>query len=185
MESIRIEIATIESAREVMKCTNDAFMADSFFKKEEFHQRFTISDVEEHMRNSNSLFLIASSEAEPGRIVGSILMNWTSSISNNFETFVGHFSAVSVPPAFAKRGIGKKLVQTAEQKLLEISTKSTLPSKVVMEMGVINLREDLFPWYESQGYSKHERLPDSDELARIKLDEVEVYCILMQKQLRA
>ena len=185
MDNLRIQTATLESARKVMDCTNDAFMADSFFKKSEYHQRFTLSDVEEHIRKENSLFLIATSETEPGdQVFGSILIDLSRNVNDGTVTYVGHFSAVSVPGIFAKRGIGKKLVQAAEQKLLEFAATSPVPSKVIMEMGVINLREDLFPWYESQGYVKFQRLPDSEELARIKLDEVEVYCILMQKILR-
>lgn len=59
------------------------------------------------------------------------------------------------------KGIGKALVKAAEDKLLEIarcqwdevvdskhcdSSSSTISLKVVMEMGVINQRADLFPW---------------------------------------
>lgn len=50
-------------------------------------------------------------------------------------------------------------------------------------MGVINQREDLFPWYEMQGYKTIGKLPHDEELARIVKDGVDIYCVLMRKQL--
>lgn len=108
----------------------------------------------------------------------------------------GKFSAVSVPTKFGKQGIGKALVTGAESKLVEIAQEQLLIKKsagddgiklsVVMEMGVINLRTDLFPWYEKQGYSIiGEFLPRDKEVEMIKLPDVEVHCILMRKQLSA
>ena len=51
-----------------------------------------------------------------------------------------------------------------------------------MEMGVINQRKDLFPWYEGQGYKViGEIRPNDAELLRICLDEVDICCVLMRK----
>ena len=52
-----------------------------------------------------------------------------------------------------------------------------------MEMGVINLRTDLFPWYEKQGYKILHEIPNDEEVSRIVLPELNVYCILMRKQI--
>lgn len=55
---------------------------------------------------------------------------------------------------------------------------------VNMEMGVINQRKDLFPWYEGQGYNIiGEIRPNDEELLRICLDDVDICCILMRKRL--
>lgn len=113
---------------------------------------------------------------------------------------MGHFSAVSVPEKFGKRGIGKSLVQAAEQQLIielghkenelqEVSSSfDGIPSRVdvnvSMEMGVINLRTDLFPWYQSQGYQiEGEIRPNDTEITRIILDNMDVCCVLMKKVL--
>ena len=110
----------------------------------------------------------------------------------------GKFSAVSVPTRFAKRGIGKGLVQAAEEKLLEVAkqefdvrvqqaqVEESKPTSLIvtMEMGVINQRTDLFPWYESQGYvTIGEIHPNDEEVTRICLEGVDICCVLMRKNL--
>lgn len=116
----------------------------------------------------------------------------TQSITNCFhrlQQVIGKFSAVSVPTRFEKRGIGKALVKAAEAQLQEIAqqelSKMETPKILVvhMEMGVINQRKDLFPWYEGQGYKViGEIRPNDTELLRICLDDVDICCILMRKE---
>lgn len=97
---------------------------------------------------------------------------------------------MSVPTRFEKRGIGKALVRAAENQLLKVAQEehSTCPTSkllVHMEMGVINQRTDLFPWYEGQGYQIiGEIRPNDAELLRICLDDVDICCILMRKVLQ-
>lgn len=58
-------------------------------------------------------------------------------------------------------------------------------SKIIGEMGVINLRKDLFPWYEKMGYEViGEIRPNDAEVSRIILDDLDVCCILMRKVLK-
>ena len=105
----------------------------------------------------------------------------------------GKFSAVAVPERFARRGIGQALVKGAESLLLDIAKQQalnqqqsgeTLSLEVAIEMGVINLRKDLFPWYEKQGYSVVEKIwPNDKEIEMIKLDHLDVHLVLMRKQL--
>jgi hypothetical protein len=81
------------------------------------------------------------------------------------------------------------LVQSAESKIIQIGTEMKLKQNAsisvqcTMEMGVINLREDLFPWYNKLGYETLDRLPHDEELRRIVLEDVDVYCVLMRKEL--
>lgn len=100
-----------------------------------------------------------------------------------------------MPTKFEKRGIGKSLVSIIEAQLTDIAqtaftafqetcTDATPRLVVNMEMGVINQRRDLFPWYESQGYVViGEIRPNDAELLRICLDGVDICCILMRKKL--
>jgi hypothetical protein len=83
-----------------------------------------------------------------------------------------------------KRGIGKTIIQATEKYLLEVALSSTKIMKVTIQMGVINLRKDLFSWYEKQGYSVvGEIRPNDEELSRIILDDLDVCCVLMTKSL--
>jgi hypothetical protein len=102
-----------------------------------------------------------------------------------------------VPEKFGKQGIGKTLVQAAEAKLKNIAaaefleftkTVDTLTKtpnlEVKMEMGVINLRKDLFPWYEAQGYVViGEIRPNDAELIEKCREDMDVCCVLMRKQI--
>jgi GNAT superfamily N-acetyltransferase len=187
---MRMFPATPAYAPQVMECTNDAFMVDAFFKKPEYHVRFTLEDVNSLMNKQNSMFLIAVDPDMAGEdgdgIVGSVHLEYE--IESNQKELIGHFSAVSVPSKYGGKGIGKALVTAVEAKLLELARSaysgSTPVERVISSMGVLNVRPDLFPWYEKQGYRQHLRLPDTDELARIKLDEsADVHCILFQKVL--
>lgn len=95
-----------------------------------------------------------------------------------------------MPSKFEKQGIGKALVKAAEAQLMEIAqtefqVKHTKAVQACMEMGVINQRNDLFPWYEAQGYKiVGEIRPNDAELLRICLDDIDICCILMRKTLQ-
>lgn len=97
-----------------------------------------------------------------------------------------------MPAIYGRQGIGKFLVKCAEEyilaKQIEINSKITHENDRIihasMEMGVINVREDLFPWYESQGYIKGIEIhPNDAELTRIITPGMDVFCILMKKTL--
>ena len=77
-------------------------------------------------------------------------------------------------------------MRAVESKILTVAHKEAA-AMVVLQMGVINLREDLFPWYESQGFRRlHEIRPNDPEVELITLDELkdQVCCVLMEKELR-
>jgi hypothetical protein len=77
-------------------------------------------------------------------------------------------------------------VKEAEDELFRIAKNAGLAtgSAVVMEMGVINMREDLFPWYEKQDYKVIGDIrPNGEEIERIKLEEMDICCVLMRKEL--
>lgn len=94
-----------------------------------------------------------------------------------------------MPSKYGKRGIGSTLIKAVEAKIMEVATEhhrkhENLQLEVFSEMGVINVREDLFPWYGKQGYEKlYELRPNNAELTRIILDGMDVCCILMRKKL--
>ena len=172
---MQYRVATKADAEAIRAVTNEAFMADAFFKLPEYHLRFTAAAVDELMSAPRSVFIVAVSP--DGAVRGSIHLEW----QVEEEQTVGHFSAVSVLRAFEKQGVGRGLVRAAEEYLLALDCAAT---SVVIEMGVINLRADLFPFYEKQGYNTGARLPHTDELARICLPELDVFLVQMAKRLR-
>ena len=190
---------------------------DTFFKKPEYYNRFTIEDVRNMINSRESFFLLAidSEDKSKTKVVGSIFVVLVYDWKPVFKSEVGNprvirlrltgrFSAVSVVDRCTRRGIGKKLVSAAESyaveyahDMLEKERKHRVEDvfgdpnmhidtrlNVYMEMGVINARADLFPWYQNQGYIKLQKLPNDKELERICSDTWKhIHCILMRKEL--
>ena len=74
----------------------------------------------------------------------------------------------------------------AEKHIIDIARKLSI-HHVNMEMGVINLRTDLFPWYMSQGYHIVEDCNQKNttaEINRIVLEDMNVYLVMMKKELQ-
>ncbi len=194
--STTIRLANTADIDDILRITNDAYVADEFFKKPEYYQRFTRQDVEEMIATPQSFFLLAS--VDDGKSYsGSLYLSYIVVDESPLIQIQGNFGAVAVETNMSRRGIGKSLVKGAEAFVLHLQSllsshiyslpkEATLGGSAVnstLEMGVINLREDLFQWYGKQGYEKLQPMPQNDELQRICLPELNVCCILMRKQL--
>mmetsp|Transcript_1731 Transcript_1731/g.4047 ORF Transcript_1731/g.4047 Transcript_1731/m.4047 type:complete len:194 (-) Transcript_1731:1322-1903(-) len=167
----------------ILSLTNVAFMADSFFKKPDYHQRFDRESVLSMIQAERSEFILASTSIEGSQTdVGSLFLNWDVKQEDSRLHISGKFSAVSVPAQFGRRGVGSCLVRAAEARMLQVALELKAQG-ASMEMGVINQRADLFPWYEAQGYQQLHELPNDAELTRICLEGVDICCVLMKKVL--
>ncbi|KAH9103931.1 hypothetical protein AeMF1_019852 [Aphanomyces euteiches] len=123
----------------IVATAGDAFMADAFFKKPEYHVRFSNQDVQTVMKEPNAAFLVAESTTDHA-IYGCIYVEWT-------VDKVGHFSAVSVPKAFENQGVGRAMIQAAEDFVVACGCEK-------MEITVVSVRTDLFLFYERKGYQR-------------------------------
>lgn len=72
---VRVIKATNQDIDEIMNVTNEAFMADTFFKKPEYFLRFDRQTVETMISTENNYFLVAFLEEDPDVIVGSIFVH--------------------------------------------------------------------------------------------------------------
>lgn len=193
-----ISCATIKDIPSIVSCTNDAYIADAFFKKSSYVNRFTESNVLDLISAPNSAFLVSKSTDEKGwTVCGSIYILWEmvpSEDETKLHQIVGKFSAVAVHREHQRMGIGHSLVAAAEEYIRDIAKKKEVElcqltgRKVnigcAIKMGVINLREDLFPWYSKQGFSIVGEMPWDAELSRIVMTGYEhVRLIEMYKKL--
>ena len=200
-DDVVIGLATLLDVSSIVTCTNDAYVADAFFKKPDYHDRFTEKDVQEMINTPDSVFIIALSLNDRA-VCGSLYLQWSTEIpdgsSEEIKT-VGKFSAVAVRQSHQKRGVGRLLINAAEEHIIKMAVEgmdrynsaplfpqnsNLLGAAAVLTMGVINLREELFPWYISQGFIVGEKMPWDAELSRITRDGYEhVHLIKMQKTL--
>jgi hypothetical protein len=78
--------------------------------------------------------------------------------------------------------VGEAIVGVGDEDSNGMGKEPLIKSSAVMEMGVINMRTDLFPWYEKQGYIRiGEMRPHDAELTRIIADGMDVCCVKMRK----
>lgn len=195
--------ATTNDVASIVSCTNDAYVADTFFKKVEYHNRFTANDVASMMASSNSAFIVAARSSDREKaICGSLYLQWECkpAESNLGSTkIIGKFSAVAVGRSSQRKGVGQLLIQSAEKIVLKLASdeadkvlavsgndiaSSSTSVSAEITMGVINLREDLFPWYQRQGFTIEEQMPWDAELSRIVSEGYEhVSLIRMRKTL--
>jgi ribosomal protein S18 acetylase RimI-like enzyme len=185
---LTFRVATEADAEKVMALTNEAFVADTFFKKPKYHDRFDLETVLGLINKDNSAFLLAeSSEGGELRLVGSLYLHWEIIESGSKREVVGKFSAVSVPPRFGRQGIGKALVDETETKIREIARSlepvPDVETTATLQMGVINQRYDLFPWYQKQGFQITGEIRGDPEIDLITLEEMkdDIYLVLMSK----
>lgn len=178
--------ATEDDLADVMSVSNEAFLVDSFFKPPQHHIRFpSLSSIESMYNKKDTVILIAKATNDERTVFGSIMLEWEEVSTEQAEQqhcLIGHFSAVSVPDRYGNRGIGKALVKGAEDFILNMA--KSRHGRVLMEMGVVNLRRVLFPWYESQGYQfVREIRPNADDFASLIVPDLDVCLILMRKEL--
>jgi hypothetical protein len=84
MSTVSTYIATAEDVDIILELTNDAFMADAFFKKPDYHLRFDAASVKEMIAAENSRFIIATMDVNgTDRKVGSIFFHWTVETTSN------------------------------------------------------------------------------------------------------
>jgi hypothetical protein len=72
----QISYADLKDVDGIICNTNDAYVADEFFKKPEYHVRFTVEDVERMISAPNSMFIVAKEKSPEKKICGSIYLHW-------------------------------------------------------------------------------------------------------------
>lgn len=90
MSAVSTYVASVEDIDTIMELTNDAFIADAFFKKPEYHQRFDAATVKQMIEDDNSRFVIATQNINGVETkCGSIFLHWAiESTKSNLEVSV-------------------------------------------------------------------------------------------------
>ena len=77
----KILVGTVENSEAIMNVSNEAFMADAFFKKPLYHQRFQLTDIMDMISSQSSAYLMIT--APKATVAASAT---TTSISGNTTT---------------------------------------------------------------------------------------------------
>lgn len=112
-----------------------------------FAPRIAYSRAELHyfLHHPRSTSLVAD---EAGALVGFCIVDWKLEAGRK----VGHFITIDVAPERRRSGLGRRLMETAEQHLAGLGCGS-----VMLEVGAGNLPAQAF--YERLGYRQTGRIP--------------------------
>ncbi|MDZ7727776.1 MAG: GNAT family N-acetyltransferase [Dehalococcoidia bacterium] len=127
----RFRDATEGDIDAIVAVVNLAYRVEDFFIDGD---RTHAGEVRENMR-ACSLAVVIEAPGEP----------LCASIFTKVEGSQGYFGMLSVHPERAHRGLGTALIAEAERRAREAGCDR-------MKLVVVNLREDIIPWYRRLGY---------------------------------
>ena len=132
-----VRTASADDIPELARLINAAFVIERFFKRGD---RTTVEEV--HDLRERGEFLII--ERPPGSAVGCVY--WTRHDED------GYFGMLSIDPAQQGRGLGRLLIDAVEARCRAAGCPR-------MKIHIVNLREELPPFYRRLGYVETGTLP--------------------------
>jgi predicted N-acetyltransferase YhbS len=137
---VQIRIAEASDARQVMAVINSAFrVAEQFFC---FEDRIALEEVERLF--TTGTFLVAGSRGDR-LLAGCVYVE----LKDDERSYLG---LLSVDPAQQQGGLGSLLMTEAEKHCRELGSR-------FMDILIVNLRTELFPFYRRRGYVETGTLP--------------------------
>ncbi|HEX2270200.1 MAG TPA: GNAT family N-acetyltransferase [Pyrinomonadaceae bacterium] len=156
-QPVRIRIAEPSDAKQIMAVINSAFrIAEDFFCGED---RITLEEVERLF--TAGTFLLA----EMDRVLGGC-------VYVELRGDRSYLGLLSVDPSQQQSGLGSFLMNAAEQHCRERGSS-------FMDIYLVNLRTELFPFYQKRGYAETGTLPFPPEIPT----RLPCHFITMAKQL--
>ena len=141
---------------------NRAYRVEAFFVTGD---RVTPGQDEERFERPHALFLVID-DREPGRLAGCVFVE-----ARNER---GYFGLLSVDPERQKQGLGRALVEAAEQHCRAAGCRH-------MDLDMVNLRDELPAFYEALGYQAIGQAPFPGEQAPRLLRDA--HLVVMSKSL--
>jgi GNAT superfamily N-acetyltransferase len=143
-----LRLATLQDTADLARIINDAFIVEAFFK---IGDRTSAEEIAGLM-NAGGEFLVLDN-VEPGTGTGTGTL--TGCVYLNCTGDRGYFGMLSIAPAQQRQGLGMRLIDAAEARARERGCR-------VMDIHIVNLREELPPYYRRFGYAETGVLPFSD-----------------------
>lgn len=139
MEAPPIREALPADIPEIIRVSNQAYAVEVFCIKGD---RTDVADVAYRM--GTGAFLVIDSE-QPGRLLASVYMSFP-------KAGRGYLGILAVDPQAQGRGLSKRLLEAVEERCRQAGC-------AFLDLTVVNLRKDLFPFYAKQGFSASDVLP--------------------------
>jgi predicted N-acetyltransferase YhbS len=140
-----VRIATLQDVPELARIINDAFIVEAFFK---IGDRTSTEEIAALMSDGGEFLVLDS--VEPGTaetMSGCVYLKCTGDRA--------YFGMLSIAPGRQRQGLGRQLVHAAEARARDRGCRA-------MDIHIVNLREELPPYYRRFGYAETGTLPFSD-----------------------
>ena len=136
---IKVRDAHPSDAKEITRVTNAAYVAEHFCLQGD---RTDEADV--HARMASGRFLVIEDPSDPTRLCGSVFLSMADGR--------GYLGTLSVDPKSQGKGIAKVLVAAVEERCRQGGCS-------FLDITVVNLRKELFPFYAKLGFNPSAILP--------------------------
>ena len=140
-------VAGVDEAPAVAALVNTAFQVEAFFKRGD---RTDAAEVGDLMQRGNFLVL------DQPQAAGNSGPGLTACVYVRRNGDRGYFGMLSIDPRFQGRGLGRSMVAAVESRFRAQGCGA-------VDIQVVNLREELPPFYERLGYVSSGTLPFPDD----------------------
>jgi GNAT superfamily N-acetyltransferase len=134
-----IRVAGPADLPEIVRVTNAAYLVEQFCLQ---GQRTDAGDVRSRMQSGS--FLVLEDPARPGALIGSVYLAITGER--------GYLGTLAVDPGHQGTGLARALVAAVEAQCRQAGCSA-------LDLNVVNLRQELFPFYEKLGFVPTTTLP--------------------------
>ena len=142
-----LRVARADEAPDVAALVNAAFQVEAFFKRGD---RTDAAEVLDLMQRGEFLVLDDPDEADDSRT------RLTACVYARMNGDRGYFGMLSIDPRCQGRGLGRSIVTAVEFRFRAQGCRA-------VDIHVVNLREELPPFYERFGYVVSGTLPFPDD----------------------
>src|SRR5688500_749911 len=139
-----VRTARVEEAHVLARLINDAFIVEAFFK---IGDRTSAEEIAALMRAGGEFLVVEGTGTETGTLSGCVYLKCTGNRA--------YFGMLSIDPAQQRQGLGRRLIDAVEARARDRGCR-------VMDIHIVDLREELPPYYRRLGYVESGTLPFSE-----------------------
>jgi ribosomal protein S18 acetylase RimI-like enzyme len=142
-----LRTARVDDAPAIAALVNAAFQVEAFFKRAD---RTDVTEIRDMMQRGEFLLL---DDVEPPGDSGNSL---AACVYVKRDGERGYFGMLSIDPRHQRRGLGRSMIAAVESHVRAAGCRE-------LDIHVVNLREELPPFYERLGYVTCGTLPFPDD----------------------
>jgi GNAT superfamily N-acetyltransferase len=145
-------LATPDEAPALARLINDAFIVEAFFK---IGDRTNAEEIRELMQAGGEFLVLEGLPTRSGEAVTKGTGTFAACAYLKVAGERAYFGMLSIAPSRQRQGLGRQMIRAVEARARERGCR-------IMDIHIVNLREELPPYYLALGYVESGRLPFSE-----------------------